>query len=53
MPSEIVHYPVKAHHFPEPVKQGSGQPPENRDEFYDKRHFQIGTLFYDQTTVLR
>ena len=47
MPSEIIHYPVKAHHFPEPIKQGNGQAPKNRDEFYDKRHFQIGTLFYD------
>jgi hypothetical protein len=47
VPSEIIHHPVKAHHFSEPVKQGSGQAPENQDEFYDKRHFQIGTFFYD------
>jgi hypothetical protein len=53
MPSEIIHHHVKAYLFSEPFKQGSGQAPENRDEFYDKRHFQIGTLFYDQTTVLR
>ena len=46
VPSEIVHHLVKAHHFTEPVKQG-WLAPEKRDEFYDKQHFQIGTLFFD------